>query len=159
MYLNLFKMNLKERIEADFITAFKAKDENAKAALSSIKAEITKAEKATPNFVATDDEVIKIISKGIKQREESIKMYELACRDELVNKETDEACVLRKYMPAQMTPQEIADALTGILNQLSETIKNPQALQGKTIGEFNKRYQGRAEVGAVKAILADLIIV
>ena len=82
-------MNLKERIEADFIIAFKAKDENAKAALSSIKAEITKAEKATPNFVATDDEVIKIISKGIKQREESIKMYELACRDELVNKETD----------------------------------------------------------------------
>ena len=57
-----------------------------------------------------------------------------------------------------MTPQEIADALTGIINRLSETVKNPQALQGKTIGEFNKAYQGRAEIGTVKAILADLIV-
>lgn len=150
-------MTIKERIEADFITAFKAKDVNAKAALSSIKAKITEAEKATPNFVATDEEVIKIINKAIKQREESIKMYEMAGRQELVQKEADEAAVLKNYMPSQMTAQEIADALTGILNQLSETVKNPQALQGKTIGEFNKQYQGRADIGTVKSILANLI--
>jgi len=150
-------MKLKERIEADFITAFKAKDANAKAALSSIKAKITEAEKANPAFIATDDEVVKIINKAIKQREESIKMYETAGRQELAQKEADEAAVLRNYMPAQMTAQEIADALTGILNHLSVTIKNPQALQGKTIGEFNKQYQGRADIGTVKSILADLI--
>ncbi len=150
-------MTIKERIEADFITAFKAKDVNAKAALSSIKAKITEAEKATPDFVATDAEVIKILNKAIKQREESIKMYEMAGRQELVQKEADEAAVLRNYMPSQMTAQEIADALTGILNQLSETVKNPQALQGKTIGEFNKQYQGRADIGTVKSILTDLI--
>jgi uncharacterized protein YqeY len=150
-------MKLKERIEADFITAFKAKDANAKAALSSIKAKITEAEKANPAFIATDDEVVKIINKAIKQREESIKMYETAGRQELVQKEADEAAVLRNYMPAQMTAQEIADALTGILNHLSETVKNPQALQGKTIGEFNKQYQGRADIGTVKSILTDLI--
>ncbi len=150
-------MTIKERIEADFITAFKAKDVNAKAALSSIKAKITEAEKATPDFVATDVEVIKILNKAIKQREESIKMYEMAGRQELVQKEADEAAVLKNYMPSQMTAQEIADALTGILNQLSETVKNPQALQGKTIGEFNKQYQGRADIGTVKSILTDLI--
>jgi len=150
-------MKLKERIEADFITAFKAKDTNAKAALSSIKAKITEAEKANPAFIATDDEVVKIINKAIKQREESIKMYEIAGRQELVQKEADEAAVLRNYMPAQMTAQEIADALTGILNHLSETVKNPQALQGKTIGEFNKQYQGCADIGIVKSILTDLI--
>jgi uncharacterized protein YqeY len=150
-------MKLKERIEADFITAFKAKDANTKAALSSIKAKITEAEKANPAFIATDDEVVKIINKAIKQREESIKMYETAGRQELAQKEADEAAVLRNYMPAQMTAQEIADALTGILNHLSVTIKNPQALQGKTIGEFNKQYQGRADIGTVKSILADLI--
>ena len=150
-------MKLKERIEADFITAFKAKDANAKAALSSIKAKITEAEKANPAFIATDDEVVKIINKAIKQREESIKMYETAGRQELAQKEADEAAVLRNYMPAQMTAQEIADALTGILNHLSETVKNPQALQGKTIGEFNKQYQGRADIGTVKSILTDLI--
>ena len=150
-------MTIKERIEADFITAFKAKDENAKAALSSIKAEITKAEKSTPYFIATDEEVIKIISKGIKQREESIKMYELACRDELVRKEADEVCVLTKYMPAQMTEQEIVDALTNIIQGFAGTITNPQALMGKTIGEFNKQYQGRADIGTIKMLVSKLV--
>lgn len=151
-------MTLKERIEADFITAFKAKDTNAKAALSSIKAKIIEAEKATSNFVATDEEVIKIINKAIKQREESIKIYETVMgREDLVQKEADEATVLRNYMPAQMTGQEIADALTGIMNQFAETVKNPQALQGKTIGEFNKQFQGRADIGTVKNILASLV--
>lgn len=150
-------MTIYEQIQKDFIVAYKAKDENAKAALSSIKAEVTKAEKAAPSFVATDAEMIKIINKAIKQREESIKMYETGGRPELVQKEADEAAVLRNYMPAQMTSQEIADALTGILNQLSETVKNPQALQGKTIGEFNKQFQGRADIGTVKNILASLL--
>ena len=150
-------MTIKERIEADFITAFKAKDENAKAALSSIKAEITKAEKSTPYFIATDEEVIKIISKGIKQREESIKMYELACRDELVRKEADEVCVLTKYMPAQTTEQEIVDALTNIIQGFAGTITNPQALMGKTIGEFNKQYQGRADIGTIKMLVSKLV--
>lgn len=150
-------MTIKERIEADFITAFKAKDENAKAALSSIKAEITKAEKSTPYFIATDEEVIKIISKGIKQREESIKMYELACRDELVRKEADEVCVLQNYMPAQMNEQEIADALTRIMQGFAGVVTNPQALIGKTIGEFNKQYQGRADIGTVKMLANQLV--
>lgn len=150
-------MSLKETIEKDFIIAFKAKDENAKAALSSIKAEITKAEKSTPYFIATDEEVIKIINKGIKQREESIKMYELACRDELVRKETDEICVMEKYMPSKMNPQEIANALIEIMQGFRGVITNPQALMGKTIGEFNKRYQGRADIGEVKEIVNKLV--
>jgi hypothetical protein len=150
-------MSLKETIERDFINAFKAKDSNAKAALSSIKAAITIAEKANPAWVASDDEVIKIISKGIKQREESIKMYELACREELVQKETDEICVMQKYMPSKMNPQEIANALIEIMQGFSGVITNPQALMGKTIGEFNKRYQGRADIGEVKEMVNKLV--
>ena len=150
-------MTIKEKINADFVVAYKAKDESAKAALSSIKAEVTKAEKATPNFVATDTEMIKIINKAIKQREESIKMYEAGNRPELVQKESDEAAFLRNYMPAQMSEQEIASALTEIMQGFAGVITNPQALQGKTIGEFNKQHQGRADIGTVKTILANLI--
>jgi uncharacterized protein YqeY len=150
-------MIIKERIDADYITAYKAKDTNAKAALSSIKAAITVAEKNNGTWIATDDEIIKIINKGIKQREESIKMYDLANRPELTKKESDEIAVLRTYMPAQMTPQEIVDALTEIMQGFAGVITNPQALQGKTIGEFNRRYQGRAELGMVKSVLANLV--
>jgi uncharacterized protein YqeY len=143
-------MTIKERIDADYIAAYKAKDITAKTALSSIKAAITNAFKSNGTWAATDDEIIKIINKGIKQREESIKMYETAGRQELVDKERDD-------MPAQMTSDEITLALKEILQDLSVTITNPQALQGKSIGEFNKKYQGRADIGTVKEILAKLV--
>jgi len=150
-------MTIREQINADFVTAMKAKDENAKMTLNSIKASITNSEKASPTWIATDDEVIKIVSKGIKQREESIKMYDLANRPELVAKEQDEISILKKYMPAQMGEQEIVDALTGIMQGFAGVITNPQALVGKTIGEFNKQYQGRADIGTVKMIVNQLV--
>lgn len=150
-------MKIREQINADFITAMKAKDEVAKMALNSIKAAITNAEKNNGTWVATDEEIIKIINKAIKQREESIKMYDLANRPELALKETKEVQVLRNYMPAQMSEQEITLALKEILQDFSVTIKNPQALVGKTIGEFNKKYQGRADIGTVKTIVNQLI--
>ena len=150
-------MTLRERINADFITAMKAKDGVSKEALSSIKAAITVAEKANGTWIATDEEIIKIINKAIKQREESIVIYERGGRPELANKEASEAAILRNYMPAQMTPQEITDALTRIMQGFSGVITNYQALAGKTIGEFNKQYQGRADIGTVKMIVNQLI--
>ena len=150
-------MTIREQINADFITAMKAKDETVKSTLSSIKAAITNAEKNNGAWVATDEEIIKIINKAIKQREESIAMYERGGRPELAHKEAAEAAVLRNYMPAQMTEQEITLALKEILQDFSVTIKNPQALVGKTIGEFNKKYQGRADIGTVKMIVNQLI--
>ena len=150
-------MTIREQINQDFVAAMKAKDETAKMALNSVKAAITNAEKGNGTWVATDEEIIKIINKGIKQREESIKMYDLANRPELVDKEHQEISILKKYMPAQMTEQEIMLALKEILQDFSVTIKNPQALVGKTIGEFNKQYQGRADIGTVKMMVNQLV--
>jgi len=87
---------LKEKIQESFLIAFKAKDETAKSALSSIKAAITIAEKQDGLGDLSDDNVIKLINKAIKQREESQKIYEDAGRDELARKECDEASVLFK---------------------------------------------------------------
>jgi uncharacterized protein YqeY len=150
-------MTIKEKISADFLTAMKAKDIDAKAALSGIKAAITVAEKVNGNTNLPDSEVLKIITKGIKQREESIAIFEKGGRPELAHKEAAEAAILRNYMPSQMTPQEITIALKEILQDLSVTVKNPQALIGKSIGEFNKQYQGRADIGTVKNIINQLI--
>jgi uncharacterized protein YqeY len=75
-------MTIKEQIDVDYIAAYKAKDITAKTALSSIKAAITIAFKSNGTWVATDDEIIKIINKGIKQREESQSIYEKAGREE-----------------------------------------------------------------------------
>jgi uncharacterized protein YqeY len=148
---------IKETIQDHFVVAMKAKDETAKSALSGIKAKITEAEKANGNKELSDDEVIKVLSKAIKQRRESQEIYEKAGRGELARKETDEACVLERYMPSKMSPQEITDALIEIMQGFSGVITNPNALQGKTIGEFNKRYNGRADIGTVKMLLSNLV--
>lgn len=150
-------MTLKEKIQKDFVVAMKAKDENAKSALSSLKAKITEAEKASYSENLSDEEVVKVLVKSIKQREESQKIFEDAGRDELAHKECDEACVLRKYMPAQMSDQEISESLIEIMQGLAGVVTNPNALRGKTIGEFNKRFSGRAELDTVKHLLAQLL--
>jgi len=150
-------MTLKEKIQKDFVVAMKAKDEITKSALSSLKAKITDAEKASYSENLSDEEVVKVLVKSIKQREESQKIFEDAGRDELARKECDEACVLRKYMPDQMSDQEISESLIEIMQGLEGVVTNPNALQGKTIGEFNKRFNGRADLGKVKHLLEKLL--
>lgn len=150
-------MTLKEKIQADFITAMKAKDEVAKTALNSIKAAITVVEKSSNSAEIDDSEVTKIVIKAIKQREESQKIYEQAGRLELAEKEAAEAEVLRKYMPAQMTESEIESALREIIKDMSGVITNPQALSGRAVGEFNKKFQGQADVAVVKSIVTKIV--
>jgi uncharacterized protein YqeY len=150
-------MSLKAKINAHFLTAMKAKDADAKAALTSIKAAITVAEKQDGLRELSDGDIIKIISKSIKQREESISIYEKNGRQELADKEAAEAAVLRNYMPAQMNEAEIELALREIIQDMSVIITNPQALAGKSIGEFNKKYNGQADVATVKNIVTRIL--
>ena len=148
-------MKLKERIQNDFITAMKAKDEIAKTALSGIKAKITEAEKANGNTELSEDELIKVINKAIKQREESQKIYEDAGRAEMASKEADEACVLRAYMPSQMSESEIEEEVKKIMAVI-DAGGNRNKLVGQTMGTFNKNFQGRADASMVKNIIEKL---
>jgi len=150
-------MTIKERIQSDFISALKNKDEIAKTALSGIKSKITEAEKANGNKELSDDDVIKVINKAIKQREESMKIYGEAGRVELAAKEADEAIVLKKYMPAQMTEEEIEVAVREIIQSLDGVVTNANALVGKTMGTFNKNYQGRADLTVVSSIIKKIV--
>lgn len=145
-------MTIKERIQKDFITAMKVKDEIVKSALSSIKAKITEAEKATGNNELSNDEVIKIVNKAIKQREESMKIFGEAGRLELAAKEADEAVVLKRYMPAQMTEAEIEVAIREIIAGIDHG-GNMNKLVGQTMGAFNKNYQGRADNKLVSEVI------
>lgn len=150
-------MTIKEQIQNDFITAMKERKDVAKSALSSLKAKITEAEKANGNQPLSEDETLKVIVKAVKQRKESAEAYTAGNRQDLAIRELAEVDVINKYLPAQMTPQEISNALAEIMQSFSGAVTNPMALQGKTIGEFNKRFNGRADVGAVKEILSKLV--
>lgn len=145
-------MTIKEQIQFDFITAMKVKDEIVKSALSSIKAKITEAEKATGNNELSNDEVIKIVNKAIKQREESMKIFGEAGRLELAAKEADEAVVLKRYVPSQMTEEEIEVAVREIISSIDHG-GNMNKLVGQTMGTFNKNYQGRADNKLVSEVI------
>lgn len=146
---------LKQKIQTDFITAMKNKELNTKSALSGIKAKITEAEKLKGNVELNDDEVIKVITSGIKQRKQSVDEFTKGNRLDLVVKEQDEIDVLEKYLPKQMTSEEIESVILTILNEF-EPGTNKQRLVGQTIGIFNKRYTGKADNSLVKQIVEKL---
>ena len=150
-------MSLKEKINADFIIAMKAKALVVKSALSSIKAKITEGEKLNGNSELSDQEVLKVITTAIKQRKQSYDAFMLGNREDLAINEQEEMKVLEIYLPKQMTEEEIESAVRTIIQEMSAVVTNPQALTGKTIGEFNKQYQGMADITVVKSIVNNLI--
>lgn len=148
-------MTLKEQIQKDFISAMKNKDEITKSALSGLKSKITEAEKVNGNELS-DDDILKVINKGIKQREESIRLFIEGNRPELAVNESAERLVLMNYLPPQMTDEEIETAVREIIIGLP-VMTNANALSGKTMGEFNKKYQGKADSKRVSEIIKKVV--
>jgi uncharacterized protein YqeY len=146
---------LKEKIQLDFITAMKAKDEKTKSTLSGLKAKITESEKLKSNVELTNDEVIKVITMAIKQRKQSVDEFTKGNRMDLVEKELGEIGVLENYMPTQMTEEEIELAVKEIISTF-EVGTNKQRLVGQTIGTFNKKYTGKADTSLLKQIVERL---
>jgi uncharacterized protein YqeY len=146
-------MTLKEQIQSKFIEAMKAKDDVSKSALSGLKAKITEAEKANGNISLGDTEIVKVVSSAIKQRKQSVDAFEQAGRTDLVDKEKGEILVLEAFLPKQMTEEEIEKAVREIILGMTDVSTNPNALQGKTMGAFNKAYSGQADSKVVMEII------
>ena len=132
-------MTLKEKINADYISAFKAKDTVAKSALSSLKSKILEAEKAGPaGKELTDGELFKILLSNVKQRKQSIEAFTNAGRTDLVEQELSELSIIDIYLPKMMTDDEIESALLELVKSLPEEF-NKQKVMGMLMGNFNKK--------------------
>jgi uncharacterized protein YqeY len=147
---------LKNKIQTDFLKALKEKDTVAKMALNSVKAKITEAEKMNGNSEISESEIIKIITKAVKQREESMNIYSLADRPDLAANECLEIEVLMNYMPAQMPEDEIKASIDELLKGVPDTLPR-NARIGKTMGLFNKQFQGKADSKVVLTIIESLV--
>jgi uncharacterized protein YqeY len=150
-------MTLKDKIQKEFVEAMKAKNEVAKSALSGLKAKITEAEKANGNVSLGDTEIVKVVSSAIKQRKQSVDAFELAGRTDLADKEKGEILVLESFLPKQMTEEEIEKAVREIISGMTDVATNVNALQGKTMGAFNKAYSGQADSKKVMEIIKKVI--
>jgi uncharacterized protein YqeY len=142
---------LKDRLRADLTAAIKARDEVRSSTIRMILTAVTNAEVAgTEAKELTDDEMLGVLSTESKKRREAAVAFEEGNRPEMAAKERAEASVIADYLPAQLSPGEIAAVVTEAVEQLGAAGAGPKAM-GKVMGLVQPQVKGRADGAAVAA--------
>lgn len=128
--------------------------ENALAALRSIKTAIQNEKTNGTYHELTDADVVGLIQKLIKQRKESMDIYSQAGRDELADKEQKEMFVLMEYVPKQLTEEEVEEKVKSII---AETGASSMKDMGKVMGLATQRMKGLAEGKTISQIVKNLL--
>lgn len=148
-------MDLFDRISEDIKKAMLAREKVRLEALRGIKKEFLEAKTAKgANGVLTDETAVKIMTKMLKQRKESARIYEENSRPELAEGELAEAAVIEEYLPKQLSDEELADALRAII---TETGASSPADMGKVMGKASKALAGKAEGARISATVKKLL--
>lgn len=148
-------MPLKEQLTADLTAAMRAGDEVRKSTLRMLMSAIKNAEVAgNERKELTDDQVMQVIGKQVKQRKESIDEFQKAGRKDLVDTETAEMIILQAYMPEQMGREEIAAEVRKVVEEVGA--KGP-ADKGKVMQVLMPRLSGKAEGREINAVVTELL--
>jgi uncharacterized protein len=138
---------LQSRLASELTAARKGQDKPATLLLSSTLAEVRNRSIELKRDV-TDDDVVEVIRRGIKKRRESIEIYEKAGRTELAATERAEVGLLEKYLPAQVSADEIRTAVRA-------AIANGASNVGAVMGKVMPQFKGRADGSAINAIARE----
>ena len=148
-------MNLFDQVSEDIKKAMLAKDKITLEALRGIKKEFLEAKTAKgSNGELPDEQALRILQKMIKQRKESAEMYTSANRPELAQAELEQAAVIEKYLPKQMSEEELTIVLKDIIAQVGA--HGPQDM-GKVMGTATKQLAGKAEGKAISTKVKELL--
>ena len=142
-------MSLKTRLAEDMKAAMKAKDSTTLSTIRLANAAIKQFE-VDERTEADDNKITAIISKMIKQRKDSAKIYADAGRHDLADKENAETAVLQRYLPEMLSAEEIAKA---VAEAVAETGAKSMADMGKVMGVLKTRLAGKADMGEVNKAL------
>jgi uncharacterized protein YqeY len=140
---------LKARIQDDVKTAMKAGDKRRVGALRLITAAIKQRE-VDERIELDDTQVLAVLDKMVKQRRESIAQYEKAGRDDLVDQEAFEVSLIQEYLPKPLSQSEIAAAIGEAIATTGATSVRDM---GKIMALLKPQLQGRADIGAVSALV------
>jgi uncharacterized protein YqeY len=152
---------LKEQLRADLTAAMKARDELVKGTLRMTLTAIGNAEVAGAEARELDDaEVVKVITKEAKKRAESAEAFAAAGREELAAQERAEGEVLARYLPAQLSDEELAViARTAVDDTAAELGEQPGPRQmGQVMRKASAATAGRADGGRVAAAVKALLV-
>ena len=133
---------LEERINQDYIAAMKSRDRLRSATLSFLRAHIKNVLIEMRGNPLTDQDIIAVIKKQIKQRQDSITQYEKGGRQDLAGKEAAEMALLKEYLPEEIPEEELA-RLVGA--SIAETKAISMKDMGKVMKVISEKVQGRAD--------------
>ena len=142
-------MSLKTQLTEDMKTAMRAKDQVSLSTIRLINAAIKQFE-VDERTEADDAKVISILTKMVKQRKDSAKIYAEAGRQDLADKENAEIEILNRYLPQMMSAEEIK---TVVEVAITETGASGMADMGKVMGVLKTRLAGKADMGGVNKVL------
>ncbi len=148
-------MSLEQQIMAEMKEAMKSKNEAVLRSLRAIKAEIIKA-KTEPGAGGEIDETTeqKFLQKMMKQRRDSLDIFEKQGREDLAVKEKEEMAVIEKFLPKQLSEGEIKEAVAAIISQSGAS---SAADMGKVMGLASKTLAGKADGKTISAIVKELL--
>ncbi len=142
-------MSLREKITEDMKTAMKARETEKLGAIRLLQSAL-KQKEVDERVVLTDDMVLAIIEKILKQRKDSIEQYTAGNRPDLVAKEEFEVGVLSAYMPAQLSEAEVNAILEAVIAETGATTSKDM---GKVMNALRPKVAGRADMGKLSALV------
>jgi uncharacterized protein YqeY len=148
-------MSLEQKIMGELKTAMLAKDEKALRSLRAIKAAILLAKTSEGgNGELKEDDEIKLLQKLVKQRKDSLEIFTQQNRTDLAQKEQEEIEVIEKFLPKQLSADEIKAELSVIIGELGAS---SPADMGKVMGAATKKLAGKADGKTISALVKELL--
>ncbi len=146
-------MALTERIDEELKQAMKARDQTRMDTLRMVKADFKNAQ-INKGSALVEDEMLGIIQKSIKKRQDAVVMFTTGGRQDLVNKETREMEILKAYVPEQMGEPEIKQLALEAISQSAAASKKDM---GKVMGILMPKVKGRCDGRLVQQIVSSLL--
>ncbi len=147
-------MSLEIQIANDLKEAMKNKDQAALRSVRAIKAAILLFKTDGSGNELNEDAEIKLLQKLVKQRQDSLDIYNKQGREDLAVTEREEIAIIQKYLPAQLSADELKAALTAIIKETGATSGKDM---GKVIGLANQRLAGKAEGKVIATMVKELL--
>ncbi|MFM8449950.1 MAG: GatB/YqeY domain-containing protein [Haliscomenobacter sp.] len=147
-------MTLEERIMEDLKTAMREKDEASKRGIRAIKAALLLAKTDGSGQEINTEREIQILQKLVKQRRESVEIYDREQRSDLATTEREEIAVIEKYLPKQLSAEELEAAIREIIAETGAA--SPKDL-GKVMGAASKKLAGKADGKAISETAKKLL--
>ncbi|MFM2268171.1 MAG: hypothetical protein RL757_1612 [Bacteroidota bacterium] len=147
-------MNLEEKINQDLKEAMKAKDQIGLRGIRAIKQAILLHKTSGAAEALDSDGEVKMLQKLVKQRRDSLAIFEQQNREALAQVEREEIEVIEKYLPKQLNADELE---AFIKNLVAETGASGMKDMGKIMGAANKQLAGKAEGSAISAIVKKIL--